>query len=188
VKPGLSVFWRSSTQTFCGCVRIFSRSRLAEHHVMARRARDAVARERAVIRQRADRIALVRDRDRIDGRALECVAGAGLRIGVDRVLALSQNAVAAEARVLDTAWTLSVKRAGLARKLREEDRVAPGKPHRRAAPGAVGRDVDQLSVRTRLRHVVLQPGAARAVTAEALIGGQELALQVGSPWRAQTLS
>ena len=155
---------------------------LAEHHVMARRAGDAVARERAVIGerrvgQRRHRIVVVRIRHRVDLLARERLAGPGLGLGVDRELALAENAVTAEARVLDQGLVLRMERAGLARELREEDRIAPGKPHRRAAPGAVGRDVDQLSVRPRLRHVVLQPGAARAVAAETLVRGQELAMR-----------
>ena len=76
---------------------------LAEHHVMARRAGDAVARERAVIRQRRHRIVLVSCGHGIASTvvARERLAGAGLGLGVDRELALADDAVAAEAGVLD---------------------------------------------------------------------------------------
>ena len=151
-------------------VLVFRGILLAEHHVMARSARDAVARERAVIRQRAHRIDRGRGGDLVDHRPRERLA-----LIVDRVLPLAHDAVTAEAGVLNRVRGLLVEGVGLARELREEDRIASREPHRRAAPGAVGRNVDELSVRTRLGHVVLQAGAARAVAAETLIRCDELA-------------
>src|SRR2546423_9628672 len=91
---------------------------LAQDHVVTRHAGDAVARERAVVRKRAHWIVLVRGPgNRVDCRAFELRAGAGLRLRIHRLLALAQNAVAAEASILDECFGFFVKRAGLARKL-----------------------------------------------------------------------
>ncbi len=55
---------------------------------------------------------------------------AGLDLVVDRVLALAHDAVTAQARVLDLGLVLLLRMesVGLARELREKDRVAPGNP------------------------------------------------------------
>ncbi len=67
----------------------------------------------------------------------------------------------------------------LAGQLREEEGVAPGQAHRRAAPGGVGRDVaQQAALGIELCHVEVQAGGAGVVAAEALVGGDVLAVIV----------
>src|SRR3954447_20599067 len=76
---------------------------LAEHHVMARRAGNAVARERAIVGKSRDRIRIILRRvwSLVDAVARKRLAGAGLDLRVDRMLALAQDAVTAKASVLD---------------------------------------------------------------------------------------
>src|SRR5205809_6977007 len=129
------------------------------------------------MRKRADGITVLRPWDLVDHVARERLAGAVFQRQVDAMLALPHDAVTAEAGVLDRLLRLlsRMEFSGLARELGEEDRVASGQSHGRTAPRAVGRNIDQLSVRARLRHVILQAGADRAVAAEALIRRDELA-------------
>ncbi len=116
---------------------IFRFVRLAEHHAVAGGAGHAVARQRAVMRELADGI-LRRIGRGVDGRAREGAAASAAGTTVDGGLALAEDAVAAEATVLDRGRGGRMERLRLARELREEDRITSRKPHRRAAPGAVG--------------------------------------------------
>ena len=108
------------------------------------------------------------ERNGVQVVALKRLAGAGIGVAVGGELALALHGVAAEAGILDGLRGFRMEGLGLARKLREEDRIAAGEAFRRCAPGPVGRDVDHLVVGARLGHVELQAGAAGAVAADAL--------------------
>ena len=143
--------------------------RLADHHPVARRARHAVAGERAVLRQPADWIA-GRIGDRVHHLAVDRFARAGRGMTVDGKLALALDAVTSEAGVGNHRHGARVESLRFAGELGEENRVAARQPHRRAAPRAVRRDVDELVLGAGHGHVVLQAGPAGAVAAQALIG------------------
>ncbi len=174
VSPGLVTSCRSLHAGVLRFVRDLRRGLLADHHAVAGGAGDAVAPERRVMREPRGRV-VGRVGDGIECCAREWFAGAGLRVTVDGVLAMTLHGVAAHAGVLDEGRGLRMEGLDLAGELGEEDGIAPAHPHGRFAPGAVGRDVGQLRLRLRRRlgHVELQAGAAGAVAAEALIGGDE---------------
>ena len=172
---------------------------LVDLDVMADGAGNAVAGEAAI-----ERIPLLPRRDRlvgdgVDHLALEQLAfHDGLRILIQsqqrRVVAdlvrllgiagelietelpLPHDAVAVQAQVLDHRGDARVQRL-LGLELGEKDRIAAGEPHGRAAPFAVGSDVDQsfvgLLARGLERHVEMHPGRARGVAADALVRGEE---------------
>ena len=147
----------------------------AGQHVVAGRAGDAVAGERAVARQRRSRV------PRRPGHG----AGVSRRNGSHSPLAAKRSI--SNCRCPATPWQprqipwivrppLSDGSLALARELRVEDRVATAEPHRRGAPRRVRREIEQVrAVRVGRGHVELQPGGARVVAAEALRGGDELA-------------
>ena len=145
---------------------------------MAGGAGDAVARQRRVVRKLAHLVAGL-ERDGVQSLARKRLARALLRMLVDDELALALHGVAAETGVLHDARRLRMEGLGLARKLREEDRIAPGEALGRGAPRPVGREVDHLVARSRLRHVELQAGAAGAVAADAQRRGHEHGLRGG---------
>src|SRR5262249_48369495 len=120
---------------------------------------NAVASEPAVARLGLRRRIRGLIRHVVEGRAGKLAACAALRLGVDGALPLAENAMAAEAGILHERRNLLME-AFLARDLGKEDRGAAGEPHGRAAPGSVGRDVEELGVGGGLRHVELKPGAA----------------------------
>ena len=170
---------RSLTQRFSGRSEGGVLGAVAGQHVVAGAAVDAVAGERAVGRQRRQRV-VGRPGDGAGGPAQEglallaALAAAGA--AVDLELPLSRDAVAAEAHALEGFGGLGMEGLGLARQLGVEDRVAAAETHRRGPPGGVGGEVQEvLAVRVGLRHVELQAGGPRVVAAEALRGGHELA-------------
>ena len=151
---------------------------LAEHHVMAGIAGDAVARQATEMRQGC-LLVVGREGHGVDHVAREVRAGGAGLGGVDTELPLALDAVAAEADGLHQRRLRRVEGLGLAGELGEEDRITAGQAHGAGAPGAVRGEIDQRRLFRRDRsgdrrgHLVLQPGAAGAVAAHALVGGDE---------------
>ncbi len=96
---------------------------LAEHHAVAGGAGDAVARQRRIVRKLAHLVVGL-ERDGIQHLALERLARTLLGMLVDDELALTLYGVAAETGVLHGARRFRMEGLGLARELREEDRIA----------------------------------------------------------------
>ena len=181
---------------------------LAKHHPMTGQTGDAVTSERAVIGVAGARV--------IGGIGNRVGHGSGevsaalvgdltvreiLHILVDAELALPHEAVTTKAGVFNDRRDRLVKRLGLTGQLSEKDRITARKPHRRGAPGRVGRQVPQarlgigiglprgaihigqfglLGGSHRRRHVELKPGASGVVTAQALVRGEVLAMNRGA--------
>src|SRR5580704_2269572 len=82
--------------------------------------------------------------------------------------------MATKAGIFNGGGGLRLKHLCLARELREEEGIAAGETHGRAAPRAIRRDIDQLIAGAALGHIELQPGATGAVAAETLVGGEKL--------------
>ena len=111
-----------------GILRLRLRGRgrlLAEHHAVAGGAGDAVARQRRVMRERSHFV-IGLERNRIQVVALKRLARAGLGVAIGGELALALHGVAAEAGVLDRLLGFRMEGLDLARKLREENRIAAG--------------------------------------------------------------
>ena len=106
---------------------------LLEHGVVAGRAGDTVTRQRTVVGVFTGRYVPVSHRNLVQHFASEITAVAIVGQGmVQGVLALSLDAMTAEAHVLDDFWRVTgiVKSLGLAGELGEEHRVTSGQPHR----------------------------------------------------------
>ena len=117
----------------------------------------------------------------VDHVAGEGRAGLARRCGsVDAELALALHAVAAEAGVLDHGGGGGMEGIDLAGELGEEDGVAAGEAHGGAAPGGVGRQVQEFAAGSGGGHVELQLGPGGAVATDALVGGQELRVRGGA--------
>ena len=141
---------------------------LAEHHAVAGGAGDAVARQCRIMRERANvTIRLERNGIQMVARKRLAGAGGGMAVGGEAGAGLARRGSRGRCpRSLaeDSGWKVSVSLASCAKKIGSR----PARPFGGRAPGPIRRQVHHLVVRTRLRHVELQSGAAGAVAAEAL--------------------